>query len=70
MWNFSHHAVTLEKDKTIDIATMNVSIAHPKKRLKADDSYSQIREEEILSYLKGFSFPSCIHSFTLASAQY
>jgi hypothetical protein len=28
---FSHHTVTLEKDKTIDIATMNVSIDHQKK---------------------------------------
>jgi hypothetical protein len=28
---FSHHTVILEKDKTIDIATMNVSIDHQKK---------------------------------------
>jgi hypothetical protein len=29
---FSHHMPTLEKDKTIDTAIMNVSIDHQKKR--------------------------------------
>ncbi len=38
---FSHHSVTLEEDKTIDVAMMNVSIDHQKKGLKADDKYSR-----------------------------
>jgi hypothetical protein len=29
---FSHHSVTLEEDKTIDIATLNVSIDHQKRK--------------------------------------
>jgi hypothetical protein len=32
---FSHHSVTLEEDKTIDIATINVSIDRQKKKEKA-----------------------------------
>jgi hypothetical protein len=32
---FSHRSVTLEEDKTIDIATINVSIDRQKKKEKA-----------------------------------
>jgi hypothetical protein len=62
---FSHHSVTLEEDKTIDIATINVSIDHQKKRKGSRLMIVTVekRRGNSLIYIKGFSFSfSFIHS--------
>jgi hypothetical protein len=74
---FSHHTVLLEKDKTIDIATMNVSIDHQKKgsRLMIVTVKKRRGNSLILERLLFFSLPLSlslvlIHSFTQTSAQF
>lgn len=70
---FSHHIVTLEEDKTIDIATMNVSIDHQTKkgsRLMIVTVKKRRRNSLILERPLILLSILLIDSLTLTSAQF